>query len=150
VYVDVDDYLLPPEYWLADLAHDNLADWELLDRWPTQFDATPYAVKRGHARSADGTRVPYTVIGPRSLLESTRQAGQAGSARPCLLTGYGGFAIPLTPSYLTGPGIGCLWSRISVAVANLVPSGISRRKAKTGSVPLTISSRSHRRSSTTA
>jgi prolyl oligopeptidase len=108
VFVDVDDYLLPPEYWLADLGQDNLAEWELLDRWPTQFDAAPYAVKRGHARSADGTRVPYTVIGPRSLLESEQQTGQEGGARPCLLTGYGGFAIPLTPSYLTGPGIGWL------------------------------------------
>ena len=108
VYVDVDDYLLPPEYWLADLARDDLADWELLDRWPTQFDATPYTVKRGHAQSADGTRVPYTVIGPRALLEAAPQAGGSAQARPCLLTGYGGFAIPLTPSYLTGPGIGWL------------------------------------------
>jgi prolyl oligopeptidase len=114
IYVDVDDYLLPPEYWLADLAHDDLVEWELLDRWPTQFDATPYTVKRGHARSADGTRVPYTVIGSRELLEASPQAdgaaaGAAGHAcRPCLLTGYGGFAIPLTPSYLTGPGIGWL------------------------------------------
>jgi prolyl oligopeptidase len=108
VYVDVDDYLLPPEYWLADLARDDLAEWELLDRWPTQFDAKPYTVKRGHAQSADGTRVPYTVIGPRALLETASHAGGSAQARPCLLTGYGGFAIPLTPSYLTGPGIGWL------------------------------------------
>jgi len=106
VYVDVDDYLLPPEYWLADLARADLAEWALLDRWPTQFDAAPYAVKRGHAQSADGTRVPYTIVGPRGLLEQGA-AGEA-SARPCLLTGYGGFAIPLTPSYLTGPAIGWL------------------------------------------
>jgi prolyl oligopeptidase len=102
VYVDVDDYLQPPEYWLADLAHDNLTQWALLDRWPTQFDAAPYTVQRGHAQSADGTRVPYTVIGAREVLET------GGAPRPCLLTGYGGFAIPLTPSYLTGPAIGWL------------------------------------------
>jgi len=126
VFVDVDDYLLPPEYWLADLAHDDLAEWELLDRWPTQFDATPYAVKRGHARSADGTRVPYTVIGPRSLLEAGREANEAGGAvatRPCLLTGYGGFAIPLTPSYLTGPGIGWLAQGGVFAVAHIRGGG---------------------------
>ncbi|WP_176059779.1 prolyl oligopeptidase family serine peptidase [Paraburkholderia sp. BCC1876] len=99
VFVDTDDYLQPPAYWLTDLTRENLSEWELLDRWPTQFDATQYAVTRGHAVSADGTRVPYTVIGPRD--------GQP-SLRPCLLSGYGGFAIPLLPSYLTGQGIGWL------------------------------------------
>ncbi|MFM0595905.1 prolyl oligopeptidase family serine peptidase [Paraburkholderia dilworthii] len=99
VFVDTDDYLQPPAYWLTDLTRENLSEWELLDRWPTQFDPTQYAVTRGHAVSADGTRVPYTVIGPR--------AGQP-SQRPCLLSGYGGFAIPLLPSYLTGQGIGWL------------------------------------------
>ncbi|QQC64206.1 prolyl oligopeptidase family serine peptidase [Paraburkholderia ginsengisoli] len=102
VFVDTDDYLQPPAYWLADLARDDLREWELIDRWPTQFDATRFVVTRGHAVSADGTRVPYTVIGPRDVQTS----GQA--ARPCLLSGYGGFAIPLLPSYLTGQGIGWL------------------------------------------
>ena len=134
-----------------DLARDDLAEWELLDRWPTQFDATPYTVKRGHAHSADGTRVPYTVIGPRALLEDGQPAHEAAAARPCLLTGYGGFAIPLTPSYLTGPGsagsrgVGCLWSRIFAAAASLARIGISRRKASTGSVRSTISLPSRRR-----
>jgi prolyl oligopeptidase len=99
VFVDTDDYLQPPAYWLTDLARDDLSDWELLDRWPTQFDATRFAVTRAHAGSADGTRVPYTVIGPRASQQH---------ARPCLINGYGGFAIPLLPSYLTGQGIGWL------------------------------------------
>ncbi|MFM0153202.1 prolyl oligopeptidase family serine peptidase [Paraburkholderia sediminicola] len=126
VFVDTDDYLQPPAYWLTDLARDDLTDWALLDRWPTQFDATPFAVTRGHAVSADGTRVPYTVIGPRVAqhtgqgqtaqpVQQTREQthGQTheqthGQARPCLLNGYGGFAIPLLPGYLTGQGIGWL------------------------------------------
>jgi prolyl oligopeptidase len=121
VYVDVDDYLLPPEYWMADLARDDLAEWALLDRWPTQFDAAPYTVKRGHAQSADGTRVPYTVIGPRALLDAP--AGAPTSPRPCLLTGYGGFAIPLTPSYLTGTAIGWLEQGGVFAVAHIRGGG---------------------------
>ncbi|MFM0071945.1 prolyl oligopeptidase family serine peptidase [Paraburkholderia sediminicola] len=110
VFVDTDDYLQPPAYWLTDLAQNDLTDWTLLDRWPTQFDATPFAVTRGHAVSADGARVPYTVIGPRvaqhAMQEQTAQTHE--QTRPCLLNGYGGFAIPLLPSYLTGPGIGWL------------------------------------------
>ncbi|MEX3639746.1 prolyl oligopeptidase family protein [Paraburkholderia sp. BR14320] len=105
VFVDTDDYLQPPAYWLSDLARDEPGEWELLDRWPTQFDATSVAVTRGHAVSADGTRIPYTVIGPK---EASSSLGDRQPTRPCLLSGYGGFAIPLLPSYLTGQGIGWL------------------------------------------
>ncbi|MFM0067171.1 prolyl oligopeptidase family serine peptidase [Paraburkholderia aspalathi] len=110
VFVDTDDYLQPPAYWLTDLAQNDLSEWTLLDRWPTQFDATPFAVTHGHAVSADGTRVPYTVIGPRVAQHAVQgQMAQAyDQTRPCLLNGYGGFAIPLLPGYLTGPGIGWL------------------------------------------
>ncbi|MFM0199766.1 prolyl oligopeptidase family serine peptidase [Paraburkholderia fungorum] len=112
VFVDTDDYLQPPAYWLTDLARDDLTDWTLLDHWPTQFDATPFVVTRAHAVSADGTRVPYTVIGPRDaphVVEGLQPEEQThNQTRPCLLNGYGGFAIPLLPSYLTGPGIGWL------------------------------------------
>ncbi|CAB3733735.1 hypothetical protein LMG24238_05976 [Paraburkholderia sediminicola] len=111
VFVDTDDYLQPPAYWLTDLAQNDLTDWTLLDRWPTQFDATPFAVTRGHAVSADGTRVPYTVIGPRvaqHAVQGQMEQQTDEQPRPCLLNGYGGFAIPLLPGYLTGPGIGWL------------------------------------------
>ncbi|WP_090530267.1 prolyl oligopeptidase family serine peptidase [Paraburkholderia sartisoli] len=103
VYVDVDDYLQPPEYCLADLAEEDLTAWTVLDRWPTQFDAAPLTVKREYAQSKDGTRVPYTVVGARRILDAP-----AAVASPCLLTGYGGFAVPLTPDYLVSPGIGWL------------------------------------------
>lgn len=118
VFVDVDDYLLPPEYWLADLAQQDLQSWELLDRWPTQFDAAPLAVIRSHARSADGTMVPFTVVGPRAALE-----GEARKPLPCLLTGYGGFAIALTPQYLVGSGIGWLEQGGIVAIAHIRGGG---------------------------
>ncbi|HEY4801255.1 MAG TPA: prolyl oligopeptidase family serine peptidase [Paraburkholderia sp.] len=118
VFVDVDDYLLPPEYWLADLAQTDLQQWELLDRWPTQFDAGPLTVIRSHARSADGTSVPFTVVGPKSALE-----GGTRKASPCLLTGYGGFAIALTPQYLVGSGIGWLEQGGVVAIAHIRGGG---------------------------
>ncbi|AJX34832.1 prolyl oligopeptidase family serine peptidase [Burkholderia oklahomensis] len=103
VYVSVGDYLTPPEYSLADLAADDLSAWTLLDRWPTQFDAAALTVRREHARSRDGTLVPYTLVGPRDVLDAAER-----SPRPCLLNGYGGFAIPLTPDYDPLLGIGWL------------------------------------------
>jgi prolyl oligopeptidase len=104
VYVGVEDYLSPPECGLADLAPGDLSAWDLLDRWPAVFDAAPFVVQRRHATSSDGTRVPYTIVAARDAFEG----GAAGSARPCLLTGYGGFGVALTPYYLRGPGIGWL------------------------------------------
>ncbi|SDC01199.1 prolyl oligopeptidase family serine peptidase [Paraburkholderia lycopersici] len=118
VFVDVDDYLLPPEYWLADLAGTDLQQWELLDRWPRQFDAGPLTVIRSHARSADGTSVPFTVVGPRAVLE-----GEGRKPSACLLTGYGGFAIALTPQYLVGSGIGWLEQGGVVAIAHIRGGG---------------------------
>lgn len=103
VYVSVDDYLKPPEYSLANLASDDLSAWTLLDRWPTQFDASELTVRREHARSRDGTLVPYTLVGPRDVLDNAARA-----PRPCLLNGYGGFAIALTPDYDPLLGIGWL------------------------------------------
>ncbi|HTH60371.1 MAG TPA: prolyl oligopeptidase family serine peptidase [Paraburkholderia sp.] len=118
VFVDVDDYLQPPEYWLADLAKPDLQDWELIDRWPTQFDASSLTVIRSHAQSADGTLVPFTVIGSRDALE-----GESRGPRPCALTGYGGFAIALTPQYLVGSGIGWLEEGGVVAIAHIRGGG---------------------------
>ncbi|WP_144146093.1 prolyl oligopeptidase family serine peptidase [Paraburkholderia sp. BCC1884] len=122
VFVDTDDYLQPPAYWLADLAQADLSEWELLDRWPTQFDATRFVVTRGHAVSADGTRVPYTVIAPR-VEQDVAQACAKQPTRPCLLSGYGGFAIPLLPSYLTGQGIGWLERGAVYVVAHIRGGG---------------------------
>lgn len=108
-YVSVEDYLQPGACWIVDLTQDDLSQWELIDRFPANFDATPFTVTRAHAVSADGTRVPYTLIGPREPGQRTR---------PCLLNGYGGFAIPLTPGYLSGIGVGWLQAGGVYVVAN--------------------------------
>ncbi|ASV98837.1 prolyl oligopeptidase family serine peptidase [Paraburkholderia aromaticivorans] len=113
-YVSVEDYLQPGCCWIVDLMQDDLTQWELIDRFPANFDAAPFAVTRAHAVSADGTRVPYTLIGPR-------EPGQ--QARPCLLSGYGGFAIPLTPAYLGGTGVGWLEAGGVYVVANIRGGG---------------------------
>lgn len=117
VYVYADDCLQPPEYLLADLASEDLSQCVLLARWPAQFDADALTVRRDHAYSRDGTRVAYTVIGPRTALE-----GETRKASPCLMTGYGGFAVPLVPGYDPGLGVGWL-ERGGVAVTAHIRGG---------------------------
>ncbi|MGU3337319.1 prolyl oligopeptidase family serine peptidase [Methylobacterium mesophilicum] len=64
---------------------------------PPAFDARGLRVTRHEAISADGTRVPYVQTGPEGL------TGEA----PVHTTAYGGFRIPLLPSY--APVLGKLW-----------------------------------------
>lgn len=113
-YVGVEDYLQPGGCWIVDLMQDDLSQWELIDQFPASFDATRFAVTRAHAISADGTRVPYTLIGPREPGQQTR---------PCLLNGYGGFSIALTPGYMSGIGVGWLESGSVYVVANIRGGG---------------------------
>jgi len=66
---------------------------ELLRQAPHRFDAGEVDIEQHFASSADGTRVPYFVVGTRQALATTD-----GSA-PTLLTGYGGFEVPRVAAY---------------------------------------------------
>ncbi len=69
---------------------------------PARFDASGVEVSRHTAVSEDGTLVPYTVMrGP-----VTPGVDPAGP-RPTILYGYGGFEIPMRPSYAALRG--ALW-----------------------------------------
>jgi prolyl oligopeptidase len=70
---------------------------ELLKRAPQAFDPAGLVVTRHEAVSADGTRIPYTQVGP---------PGETGEA-PVHLSGYGGFRISQLPYY--NPSVGKLW-----------------------------------------
>lgn len=54
---------------------------------PGFFDAAGIEVSQHFATSADGTRIPYFVV------------GRPGAAGPTLLGGYGGFEVSRTPGY---------------------------------------------------
>ena len=82
----------------------------VLKREPAFFDADGMRVRQFFAVSADGTRVPYFVVG-------------AAEAGPALLTGYGGFEISLTPSYDGALGRGWLARGGTYAVANIRGGG---------------------------
>ncbi|MBI3513826.1 MAG: S9 family peptidase [Proteobacteria bacterium] len=70
---------------------------EVLKRAPTTFDAAGLTVTRHEAVSTDGTRIPYTQVGPAAL---------TGDA-PVHLSGYGGFGIAMLAAY--NAGLGKLW-----------------------------------------
>lgn len=57
---------------------------------PIQFDFRPYETRQTFATSKDGTRVPMFLVHRRDL---------GPGPHPTLLYGYGGFNIPLTPSF---------------------------------------------------
>jgi prolyl oligopeptidase len=70
---------------------------QILKQSSPTFDPAGLVVTRHQAISVDGERIPYTQVGPR------RETGDA----PVHMTGYGGFGIPIQPSY--NSAIGKLW-----------------------------------------
>lgn len=56
---------------------------------PSFFDSETICATQHFATSADGTAIPYFVVGPRD----------AAGPRPTLLGGYGGFEVARTPAY---------------------------------------------------
>ncbi len=64
---------------------------ETIKEQPAFFDHAGLVVEQHFATSADGTRVPYFQVGPAD-------PAPAGG-RPTLLTGYGGYEIPMLPAY---------------------------------------------------
>jgi prolyl oligopeptidase len=68
-----------------------------IKRAPSFFDAADLDVRQHFVASADGTMIPYFVVGHRH--------NQAPG--PTLLAGYGGFEVANTPSY--GGVLGRLW-----------------------------------------
>jgi prolyl oligopeptidase len=84
---------------------------ETLKQAPAFFDADGLEVRQHFATSADGTRVPYFVIGGGS------------DPGPTLLYGYGGYEISLTPGYSGTIGRGWLERGGTYVVANIRGGG---------------------------
>jgi prolyl oligopeptidase len=90
---------------------------------PAFYDATDVAVEQRFATSKDGTRVPYFVMGKKTVLA-------AGNA-PTVQYGYGGFLAATLPLYYDDPGrpqhgalAGKLWvSRGGVLVLSNIRGG---------------------------
>ena len=89
VLVNIETYLTPPAWWRFDPARGELEPTALTMQSPADFSGIE--VRREFAVSADGTRVPLTILHRRDTTP--------GAETAALLTGYGGFGISLSPSF---------------------------------------------------
>jgi prolyl oligopeptidase len=87
---------------------------EVLKEEPAFFDAQGMSVRQYFATSADGTRVPYFVVG---------SVPPGSPPPPTLLTGYGGFEISRLPSYSGILGRGWLARGGTYVLANIRGGG---------------------------
>jgi prolyl oligopeptidase len=70
-----------------------------LKQLPDFFDSSGLAVAQHEAVSKDGTSIPYFEVGRKDMVLNGKN--------PTLLNGYGGFEIPMLPSYR--PAVGAAW-----------------------------------------
>lgn len=83
---------------------------------PARFDTTGLEVRQRWAVSADGTKIPYFVVGQTAALDGQKPA-------PTLLSAYGGFQVSKTPFYLALYGKGLLEKGYVYVLANIRGGG---------------------------
>ncbi|MEE2742279.1 MAG: prolyl oligopeptidase family serine peptidase [Bdellovibrionota bacterium] len=90
VSLTYENFLTPETLFLYDLGSSSqmpITKTSLTDR----FNTKGLKIVQAFAKSADGTKVPYYLIGPENLIKN----GQ----NPTLIYGYGGFEVSLLPFY---------------------------------------------------
>jgi prolyl oligopeptidase len=95
-FMTVTDFLTPSSLYFGTLGESNR---ECLKSLPAFFEAKGLEISQHEATSKDGTRVPYFQVSRKHL--------QLDGMNPTLLYGYGGFEIPMLPSY--NAGVGAAW-----------------------------------------
>ena len=108
----VSDFLEPTRLELGDLRTGKLVP---LKAAPSFFSAEGLETKQFFATSKDGTRIPYFQVGKKDLA--------LDGSHPVLLTGYGGFEVPLLPDYDASVGAAWLEAGGVYVVANIRGGG---------------------------
>ncbi|MGP8076249.1 MAG: prolyl oligopeptidase family serine peptidase [Thermoplasmata archaeon] len=111
VLFGVSTFLAPPAYFVA---AGKGAPLPTPLSSPPPADLSGWEVVRDVATSKDGTRVPISLIVPKGWVPD--------GTRPLLLTGYGGYGIPMSPSFIVW-WLPWLESGGLLAVANLRGGG---------------------------
>ena len=86
----VETYLQPPYFSRYDEAGSRASGSKLAKTSPVSF--TDAEVLRESVPSKDGSKIPLTLI--------RRKGAQTHGSNPVLLTGYGGFGVSMTPTFL--------------------------------------------------
>ncbi|MEN0064712.1 MAG: prolyl oligopeptidase family serine peptidase [Myxococcota bacterium] len=103
-------FITPSRYAMMDFATGETTE---LGQLPAFFDAEGLEVAQHFVASDDGTKIPYFLV---------TRAGQDDPV-PTLMTGYGGFEIPLLPGYRAATGAGWLERGGAYVVANIRGGG---------------------------
>ncbi|MCX7416927.1 MAG: prolyl oligopeptidase family serine peptidase, partial [Planctomycetia bacterium] len=117
--VEGDDYFLITASSLQpatlSLGTAGTASLDRLKQSPSFFQTEGLDVVQHEAISKDGTRIPYFQIGPKDL--------PFDGSTPTLLYGYGGFEIPLVPTYEPIAGVSWLEHKRVYVIANIRGGG---------------------------
>lgn len=115
VWIVGTDFVTPETLYVMSLVDD--VPPELVRQAPARFDAGDLGIEQHFVTSADGTRVPYFVVGSHEALATT------DGTRPTLLTGYGGFEISRVAAYSAVIGRSWLTDGGVYVLANLRGGG---------------------------
>ncbi len=85
-----------PAYVGGDVVTEVMQEHQKVTTWNTTvvpgFDASQFVAEQRFVDTADGARVPYTIV-------RSKAAAEANTPLPTLMYAYGGFNISLTPSF---------------------------------------------------
>lgn len=111
-YLSVAGFLAPTTLWSLDAAR---PDPKQVKAMPARFDASDLVVEQFEATSGDGTAIPYFIVHRKDM--------KADGSTPTIMTAYGGFEIPMTPSYAAITGKLWLERGNSFVLANIRGGG---------------------------
>jgi len=88
VFLNMTSFLMPPTVYRYSIATGEMAEYMTVG---TTIDATPYMTEQVWYESKDGTPVSMFVVRPKDI--------ELDGSNPTILSGYGGFASPITPGF---------------------------------------------------
>ncbi|WP_298399885.1 prolyl oligopeptidase family serine peptidase [Sphingobium sp.] len=111
-YLAVAGFLAPTTLWAMDAADPKPVQVKAM---PARFDAAGLVVDQFEATSTDGTKIPYFIVHRKDM--------KPDGSTPTIMTAYGGFEVPMTPSYAAITGKLWLERGNSFVLANIRGGG---------------------------